>query len=172
MAGGDGHCDAGCALSSANVNQIKGSVQNGELLGVQTRGEISPTLARQLHGEIMADVEAVFQQRADSLWRRGQAEVSRLQQERDQVVVTLKELQARQDMLVAEHNDMKRALVDITTKLEFVATEMREALRQAPQRASSGQADGIPAPGSPAGCGESSSWSKADPVAQPHSPPR
>jgi len=84
----------------------------------------------------MKDVEAVLAQKADNLWRRGQAELNKLQHERKQVVTCLRDLQDCQEQLLAEHTAMRSALVDITTKLEFVATEMREAIRSMPQRAS------------------------------------
>lgn len=105
-------------------------------------------IAQVLHEDIMKDVEAVLAQKADNLWRRGQAELTKLQLDRKQVVTSLKELQDRQEQLVAEHSAMRSALVDITTKLEFVATEMREAIRSMPQRApgwnpESSGADGV-----------------------------
>lgn len=83
----------------------------------------------------MAKVEAILASKADSLWRRGQAEISKLHEERKEALSCLQELTARQDNLLAEQSTMRCALSDITMKLEAVATEMREALRAAPSSA-------------------------------------
>jgi len=83
-------------------------------------------------GDIMAEVEAILSSKADSLWRRGQAEIGKLHEERKEALSCLQELTARQDVLLAEQSTMRSALSDITMKLESVATEMREALRAAP----------------------------------------
>lgn len=86
-------------------------------------------LADALREEIMVDVEAVLAQKADSLWKRGQAELGKMQQDRKEVASSIAELQRRQDLLIDEQTSMHDALLDITTKMEFVAMEMREALR-------------------------------------------
>eukprot|EP00421_Protoceratium_reticulatum_P034140 CAMPEP_0168481092 /NCGR_PEP_ID=MMETSP0228-20121227/64334_1 /TAXON_ID=133427 /ORGANISM="Protoceratium reticulatum, Strain CCCM 535 (=CCMP 1889)" /LENGTH=51 /DNA_ID=CAMNT_0008497451 /DNA_START=7 /DNA_END=159 /DNA_ORIENTATION=+ len=51
----------------------------------------------------MKEVELVLEHKADSLWRRGQAELGKLQQERKKVSSCLRELQDRQESLLAEH---------------------------------------------------------------------
>lgn len=82
-----------------------------------------------LRDEIMSDVEAVLSQKADNLWKRGQEEIGKMQQDRNEVVKSVADLQKRQDQLVEEQRAMNGALLAITTKMEFVAMEMREALR-------------------------------------------
>jgi len=77
----------------------------------------------------MVDVEAVLSQKSDALWKRGQAELGKMQQERKEVASSIAGLQQRQDMLISEQTAMHGALLDITAKMEFVAMEMREALR-------------------------------------------
>eukprot|EP00448_Togula_jolla_P025248 CAMPEP_0170653546 /NCGR_PEP_ID=MMETSP0224-20130122/47462_1 /TAXON_ID=285029 /ORGANISM="Togula jolla, Strain CCCM 725" /LENGTH=364 /DNA_ID=CAMNT_0010985419 /DNA_START=27 /DNA_END=1122 /DNA_ORIENTATION=+ len=114
--------------------------------------ELPPKMAEMLHRNIMEEVEAILARQgeeveailarqADSLWKRGQAELGRLQLEKSQVITSLSELQARQEQMVAEQTAMRGALAALTSKLEFVATEMREAVRSLPSRAST--------PGSP-----------------------
>lgn len=87
------------------------------------------TFAEALREEIMVDVEAVLSQKADSLWKRGQAELQKVQQNRKEVASSLAGLRERQELQIAEQVAMQGALLDLTTKMEFVAQEMREALR-------------------------------------------
>lgn len=82
-----------------------------------------------LREEIMVDVEAVLSQKSDAMWKRGQAELGKMQQDRKEVASSIAGLQQRQDMLISEQTAMHGALLDITAKMEFVAMEMREALR-------------------------------------------
>jgi len=82
-----------------------------------------------LREEIMADVEARLSQKADSLWKRGQAELGKLQQDRKEVATNIAGILKNQESLISEQTAMRGALLDIATKMEFVALEMREALR-------------------------------------------
>jgi len=86
-------------------------------------------VAEALREEIMADVEARLSQKADSMWKKGQAEFGKLQQDRKEVIASIAELQTSQESLITEQTEMHSALLDIATKMEFVALEMREALR-------------------------------------------
>mmetsp|Transcript_20500 Transcript_20500/g.33080 ORF Transcript_20500/g.33080 Transcript_20500/m.33080 type:complete len:327 (-) Transcript_20500:141-1121(-) len=95
-----------------------------------------------LREEIMSDVEAVLKSKADDLWERGQAEISKMRQDRQEVASSLAELQRRQELLSADHTAMHSALLDITTKLEFVALEMREAIRSMSKDQMQGQVAG------------------------------
>jgi len=94
----------------------------------KSEGSLS-TFAEALREEIMVDVEAVLSQKADSLWKRGQAELQKVQQNRKEVASSLAGLRERQELQIAEQVAMQGALLDLTTKMEFVAQEMREALR-------------------------------------------
>jgi len=94
----------------------------------KSEGSLS-TLAEALREEIMVDVEAVLSEKADSLWKRGQAELQKVQQNRKEVASSLTGLRERQELQIAEQVAMQGALLDLTTKMEFVAQEMREALR-------------------------------------------
>lgn len=133
-----------------------------------------------LRAQIMADIEARLDSTTHSLWRRGQAEITKLQQERKEVISYINELQTRQEALVAENQGMRTALMQMTEKLEFVALEMREVIRSLPtrhemQRAAVGQpqkgllASGTgeplpePTPGSPV----TSTWAEAAPCTPP-----
>lgn len=125
-----GECCGSAALASeSNLETHASDSANSALKGCVTE---------QLQKEIMAGLEAVLATKSESLWKRGQAELKKLQQERDQVTSSLQELQDRQEILMVEHTAMRNALLDITSKLEFVVTEMREALRVLPRRMSSG----------------------------------
>lgn len=88
-------------------------------------------VAQALRDEIMLDVEALLSQKSDSLWKRGQAELVKMQEDREEVARSLVGLQTSQEALIAEQQSMHGALLDITAKMEFVAMEMREALRAA-----------------------------------------
>lgn len=104
--------------------------------------------AESLRQEIMSDVEAVLKSKADDLWERGQAEITKMRQDREEVSTCLADLQRRQELLSAEHRDMHNALLDITTKLEFVAVEMREAIRSFNKEQAQGQVAGAEMAGS------------------------
>jgi len=82
-----------------------------------------------LRQEIMVEVEAILAKKEESLFRRGQAEIGKLHEERKQVAACLTEITAKQELMVKEHVAMKSALGEITSQLEFLATEMTQVLR-------------------------------------------
>jgi hypothetical protein len=82
-----------------------------------------------LRDEIMQDVEALLSQKADSLWKRGKEELSKMNEDRSKVASSIAGLKDRQEALIAEQTALHSALIDITKNMEFVAIEMREALR-------------------------------------------
>jgi len=88
----------------------------------------TPILQHALQIQIMAEVEAVLEKKSDTLWLRGQEELRKMKREQKQVLGSLSELQAQQEVLIKEHSQMRSALLDVTSKLEFVAVEMRQAL--------------------------------------------
>lgn len=87
-----------------------------------------------LKGRIMADIEAKLSQKEESLWRRGQVEIRRLQIEQQQVNVSIKQMQEQQAALNTESQKIRGVLLEVTTKFERVVNEMREVLRALPQR--------------------------------------
>jgi len=99
-----------------------------------------PNIAEALREEIMADVEVRLSQKAASLWTRGQAELRTIEHDRKEIATSVIELQTRQESLITEQKAMHSALLNIATKMEFVAMEMREALRAV------GKLDGASAP--------------------------
>merc|ERR1719253_413638 len=90
----------------------------------------------------MADLEAKLSQKEESLWRRGQVEIRRLQLEHAQVASSVGTLQERQEAIVKENQKIRGALLEVTSKFETVVKEMREVLRTMPQT----QQRGSPSP--------------------------
>eukprot|EP00442_Polarella_glacialis_P003197 CAMPEP_0115121766 /NCGR_PEP_ID=MMETSP0227-20121206/46433_1 /TAXON_ID=89957 /ORGANISM="Polarella glacialis, Strain CCMP 1383" /LENGTH=521 /DNA_ID=CAMNT_0002523591 /DNA_START=58 /DNA_END=1623 /DNA_ORIENTATION=+ len=86
-----------------------------------------------LQGRIMAEIEAKLSQKEDSLWRRGQVEIKRLQLEQKEVNSAVTSLQERQEALLKENQKIRGALVEVTSKFEQVVKQMREVLRALPQ---------------------------------------
>lgn len=128
----------------------------------------------ELRGQIMAEINARLDSKADSLWRRGQAELSKLHQERKQMASFIGDLQTRQEALIAENVGMRSAMTQMTEKLEFVALEMQAVLRSLPGRAppsALGQAQkapvagaaGEPLPEPTPGTPVTSSWAEGAP---------
>lgn len=83
--------------------------------------------------QIMHEVESKLMEKDESLWRRGQAEIRKLQQEQDQLLTNVQRLRDQQDMMTIESQKMQGALAQVTSKFELVVKEMREALRAMPQ---------------------------------------
>lgn len=129
-----------------------------------------------LHGQIMAEIDARLNSKADSLWRRGQAELTKIHQERKQAASVISDLQSKQEALQAENARMRSALMQMTEKLEYVVLEMRDALKSLPARASQ-QAPGMkatppgltgePLPEPTPGSATKSRWAEAGPCTPP-----
>merc|ERR1719162_2644110 len=83
--------------------------------------------------QIMSEVESKLLEKDESLWRRGQNEIRKLQQEQDQLMNNVQRLREQQDVMTQESQKMQGALAQVTSKFELVVKEMREALRAMPQ---------------------------------------
>lgn len=109
-------------------------------------GEVSasPEQLEELKSQIMADIEAKLSQKEESLWRRGQVEIRRLQLEQAQVATSVGTLQERQEAIVKENQKIRGALIHLTLKFETVVREMREVLRAVQVRPGGGaDAEGL-----------------------------
>jgi hypothetical protein len=91
---------------------------------------------------IMTEIEAKLAQKEEHLWKRGQVEIKRLQQDQQQVKDCLGKLQERQSSLLTENKALRGALVEVTSRFETVVKEMREVLRTLPQLGNGGAALG------------------------------
>lgn len=98
-----------------------------------------------LKGGIMAEIEMKLSEKEHHLWKRGQVEIKRLQQEQQQVKECIGQMQGRQDSLLEENKQIRGALVEVTTRFELVVKEMREVLRALPQQRSDGTSLGTQA---------------------------
>lgn len=101
-------------------------------------GELSPVVVDALCKQLVTDLSSTLVNKEEALWKRGQAELKKLQQEHQlqlsAVQGRLQEVESRQHALLNENAKMKEALMDVTSKFEFVVLEMREALRGMPRR--------------------------------------
>merc|ERR1719261_627669 len=133
------------------------------------RVEINPSSPEfeALRNRLMSEIEAKLSQKEESLWRRGQVEIRKLQLETAQVTSCVSKLQERQATLVSENQKMRGALLEVTSKFELVVTEMREALRALPQR--SGEADLLSPSPSVASTSASDAVAKDEPSPTPGS---
>lgn len=86
-----------------------------------------------LQEKIMVQIQHKLSQKEESLWRRGQVEIKRLQTQQKEVTATLSVMQERQENLVKENQKMRGALMEVTSKFEQVVKQMREVLRALPQ---------------------------------------
>jgi hypothetical protein len=82
---------------------------------------------------IMAEIEAKLSQKEEQLWKRGQVELKRLQQDQQQAKEYIGKLQERQASLLSENKTIRGALVEVTSRFEVVVQEVREVLRALPQ---------------------------------------
>jgi len=87
----------------------------------------------------MADIEAKLLQKEESLWRRGQVEIRKLQLEQQAVTSCIGKMQEKQAALMTENQKIRGVLLEVTTKFELVVKEMREVLRALPPRATGEQ---------------------------------
>lgn len=85
--------------------------------------DLSPDL-KALKSHIMEEIEAKLSLKEDSLWRRGQVEIRRLQQDQQEVLSCFGKLEERQAGLVSENAKIRGTL----QKFELVVQEMREVL--------------------------------------------
>lgn len=100
-------------------------VEAGHLRDAQGFGDLDA-----LKQEIIAEVESKL---AESLWRRGQCEIRKLQQEEEMLVSAVDRLQEQQEVMRKESREMQAALAQVTANFELVVHQMREAFRLMPQ---------------------------------------
>lgn len=94
----------------------------------------SPAELEALKTGIMAEIEEKLSKKEDHLWKRGQVEIKRLQQDHQQVKDCIGQLQDKQASLLTENKQIRGALLEVTTRFELVVKEMREVLRALPQQ--------------------------------------
>eukprot|EP00930_Biecheleria_cincta_P024827 TRINITY_DN1772_c0_g1_i1.p1 TRINITY_DN1772_c0_g1~~TRINITY_DN1772_c0_g1_i1.p1 ORF type:complete len:210 (+),score=63.17 TRINITY_DN1772_c0_g1_i1:38-631(+) len=82
-----------------------------------------------LYKDVMARVDEVLAQQELKLWRRGQEEIAQLHHDRQEAMTSLQQLRERHEALLQEQIEMRRALNDISSKLDLVANDMMEAFR-------------------------------------------
>jgi hypothetical protein len=99
--------------------------------------EMTSKELEQLKTGIMAEIESKLSQKEGDLWKRGQVEIKRLQQDQQGVKDCIGKIQDRQASLLTENQAIRGALVEVTSRLETVVKEMREVLRTLPQRQNS-----------------------------------
>lgn len=95
---------------------------------------MKPEELEALKGGIMAEIEAKLSKKEDTLWKRGQVELKRLQTDQQQVKECIGQLQGKQDSLLTDNQQLRGALLEVTTRFELVVKEMREVLRALPQQ--------------------------------------
>jgi len=87
-----------------------------------------------LKQSIMAEIEGKLSMKEDHLWKRGQVEIKRLQQDNQLVKDRIGQIQERQANLLSENKQIRGALLEVTSRFELVVKEMREVLRALPQQ--------------------------------------
>ncbi|CAK9032547.1 unnamed protein product [Durusdinium trenchii] len=92
-----------------------------------------------VQSRIMGEIQAKLFANQEDFWRRGQVEIKRLQQQQNEVVDTLAKMQEQQAELAAEHQRVKGALVEVTSKFEQVVKQMREVIWALPPHAWQGR---------------------------------
>eukprot|EP00930_Biecheleria_cincta_P091950 TRINITY_DN8166_c0_g1_i2.p1 TRINITY_DN8166_c0_g1~~TRINITY_DN8166_c0_g1_i2.p1 ORF type:complete len:532 (-),score=84.53 TRINITY_DN8166_c0_g1_i2:353-1903(-) len=85
-----------------------------------------------LQKRIMVEIQGKLSQKEESLWRRGQVEIKRLQIQQQEVTGMVSMMQERQEALVKENQAIRVALMEVTSKFEQVVKQMREVLRALP----------------------------------------
>mmetsp|Transcript_57487 Transcript_57487/g.136737 ORF Transcript_57487/g.136737 Transcript_57487/m.136737 type:complete len:529 (-) Transcript_57487:204-1790(-) len=86
----------------------------------------------QIKVQMIKEFEARLEKKEEELWRRGQAEMRKLQQEQQQMNARMAAMQDRETSLVNEMSTLRGALMDVTSKFETVVKDMREVLRTIP----------------------------------------
>lgn len=83
---------------------------------------------------IMTEIEDKLSHKEEHLWKRGQVELKRLQQDQVQVKERIGQIQERQATLLSDNKQIRGALLEVTSRFELVVKEMREVLRALPQQ--------------------------------------
>merc|ERR1719401_1550297 len=96
---------------------------------------------KDLKSGIMQEIEEKLSQKEGDLWKRGQVELKRVQQEHQQVKECMSQMQERQTALFIENQALKDALLEVTGRFEVVVKEMREVMRALPQHCNDGVVD-------------------------------
>mmetsp|Transcript_5941 Transcript_5941/g.14213 ORF Transcript_5941/g.14213 Transcript_5941/m.14213 type:complete len:428 (-) Transcript_5941:68-1351(-) len=91
-----------------------------------------------LRGLMMKEFEAKLEEKEEELWRRGQVEMRKMQQEQQQMTARMTVMQEREASLVAEMSTLRCALLDVTAKFETVVKDMRDVLRTMPRSSGAG----------------------------------
>lgn len=95
---------------------------------------LSPEALETLKVQIMTEIEAKLSQKDESLWKRGQFEIKRLDAQQQEMAATIAQLQESNAQLAVENQKLRHGLLEVTSKFEVVLMEMREALRAMPRR--------------------------------------
>lgn len=104
-----------------------------------------PSEVEDLKARIISEIEAKLLQKEESLWKRGQVEIRKLQQEQQQVMTHLGKLQERQVALVTESQQLRGAVLDLAGKFEHVVRQLQEVVRAHHQAVAAGS--GVPGMG-------------------------
>eukprot|EP00931_Biecheleriopsis_adriatica_P115670 TRINITY_DN91439_c0_g1_i1.p1 TRINITY_DN91439_c0_g1~~TRINITY_DN91439_c0_g1_i1.p1 ORF type:complete len:484 (-),score=112.11 TRINITY_DN91439_c0_g1_i1:41-1492(-) len=86
-----------------------------------------------LQGRIMLEIQNKLAQKEESLWRRGQVEIKRLQEKQRETLATVSKMQEQQNVLITQNQEMRRTIVEVTSKFEQVVKQMRGVIRKLPQ---------------------------------------
>lgn len=86
---------------------------------------------------VLGEIESKLHEKEESLWKRGQVEIRKLQQEHLHVCAVLQQMQQRQSNLADESKQLSMALVDVSTKFEMVVKDIQEVLHILPRRRAS-----------------------------------
>lgn len=105
----------------------------GASVGCDGRPGAKPEV-EELKSRIMAEIEAKLVQKEQSLWQRGSKEIRKLQTEQREFMNSVAKLQERQEALVAENQNIKGALMEVTSKFELIVSDLREVLRAMPHQ--------------------------------------
>jgi len=74
----------------------------------------------QLHEAVMERLEALVAKQESALWQHGQEEMAQMQRDHESVWASLQELASQQAVLRDEQAEMSRAMLEISSRLDFV----------------------------------------------------
>mmetsp|Transcript_62915 Transcript_62915/g.116966 ORF Transcript_62915/g.116966 Transcript_62915/m.116966 type:complete len:336 (-) Transcript_62915:279-1286(-) len=128
---GDESCAKSDAVRSNFASCAKGETGVDEATSNEQDPQERLDLTEMMRRDILLEVDSLLERRSSSLLQEGAKEISKIQDEREQVGKEMDQLQARQDALKAEQAAMHGALADITSKLDFITGELFKALSTA-----------------------------------------
>eukprot|EP00439_Symbiodinium_sp_Y106_P069702 s820_g12.t1 len=122
--------DRGSGMAGDDALTVAGFAADEREASTEISGKTCSTakaVEDQLHEAVMARLEALVAEQESALWQHGQEEMAQMQRDHESVWASLQELASQQAVLRDEQAEMSRAMLEISSRIDFVR-ELNEAV--------------------------------------------